>query len=121
MLTPGSPGNSGAGYDIIGPTGAFAYPSRPAKAGETVILFGVGFGPTNSPVPAGKAFSGSAPSTSNPTITIGNQPAIVSYSGIVSAGLFQFNVIIPASAGSGDQTLSASVGGASAAATLTLQ
>ena len=39
VMTPGLPGNSGAGYDVIGP-------SRPVKAGETMVLYGVGFGPT---------------------------------------------------------------------------
>jgi uncharacterized protein (TIGR03437 family) len=110
VLTPGSPGNSGGGYDIIGPVGAFAFPTRPAKAGETLILFGVGFGPTSPAVPPGQAFSGAAPSVTPPRITIGGVPATVSFGGIVLAGLFQFNVLVPG-AGSGDQTLQATIGG----------
>lgn len=111
VMTPGSPGNSGAGYDIIGPTGAFSFPSRPVKAGEILILFGVGFGPTNPPVPAGQLFSGAAPSVTQPQIFIGGMPATVLFAGIVEAGLFQFNIVVP-NAGSGDQLLTASVGGA---------
>jgi hypothetical protein len=39
----------GGSYDIIGPTGSsLGYPTVVAKAGDTVELFGVGFGPTNS-------------------------------------------------------------------------
>jgi uncharacterized protein (TIGR03437 family) len=110
VLTPGSPGNSGGGYDIIGPPGAFPFPTRPAKAGETLILYGVGFGPTSPTVPAGRAFSGVAPSVTLPQITIGGVPATVIFGGIVEAGLFQFNVTVP-SAGSGDQTLQSVVGG----------
>jgi len=108
--TPGGPGNSGAGYDLIGPSGAFAFSTRPVKAGETLLLYGVGFGPTNPAVSAGKVFSGAAPSVTLPQFTIGGVPAIVNFAGIVAAGLFQFNVIVP-SAGSGDQPLRATVGG----------
>jgi uncharacterized protein (TIGR03437 family) len=39
-----------------------------------------------------------------PQITIGGVPATVAFAGIVEAGLYQFNVVIP-NAGSGDQIL----------------
>jgi uncharacterized protein (TIGR03437 family) len=104
------PGNSGAGYDYIGPAGAFSFPSRPVAAGETLILFGVGFGPTNPTVKAGQAFSGAAPCVTLPQITIGGVTATVAFAGIVEAGLYQFNVVVP-NAGSGDQLLQASIGG----------
>jgi uncharacterized protein (TIGR03437 family) len=123
VLTPDGSGNAGGGaYDIIGPQGAFPYPTRPVKAGETVILFGVGFGPTNPTVPSGQIVANPAPSVSLPTITIGGVTAQVTYGGIVEAGLFQFNVVVP-SAGSGDQVLAATIGGVSAPAGvyLTLQ
>ena len=108
--TPGNPGNSGAGYDYIGPTGAFSFPTRPVKAGETLLLYGVGFGATTSPVAAGQVFSGAAPSVTLPLVTIGGVNATVGFAGIVEAGLFQFNVVVP-NAGSGDRLLQASVGG----------
>jgi uncharacterized protein (TIGR03437 family) len=110
VFTPGSVGNSGLGYDIIGPAGALPYTTRPVKAGETVTLYGVGFGPTNPSVAAGQAYSGSAPSVTLPVIKIGGITAQVNYGGIVEAGLFQFNVVVP-NAGSGDQLLVASIGG----------
>jgi uncharacterized protein (TIGR03437 family) len=104
--------STAAGYDAIGPSGAFAFPTRPVKAGETLTLFGVGFGPTNPAVPAGKGFSGAAPCTTLPQVTIGGVQATVSFAGIVGAGLYQLNVVVPA-AGSGDVALLATVGGAS--------
>ena len=110
VLTPGSSGNSGGGYDLIGPTGAFSFATRPVRAGETLILYGVGFGPTTPPVPAGHAFSGAAGSMVIPQIAIGGVPATVAFAGIVQAGLYQFNVVVPG-AGSGDQPLQATVGG----------
>jgi len=103
-------GNSGGGYDLIGPAGAFSFPSRPVKAGETVELYGVGFGPTNPTVLAGQLYSGAAPSPVFPQITVGGVQAQVVFSGIVEAGLFQINVVVP-NAGSGDQLLQATVGG----------
>ena len=111
-LTPGSPGNSGGGYDIIGPAGVFSFPTRPAHPGETLVLFGVGFGPTSPPVPAGKVFSGAAASTVLPTVTIGGANAVVTFAGIVQAGLFQINIQVP-SVSSGDQPLVATIGGMS--------
>jgi uncharacterized protein (TIGR03437 family) len=103
-------GNSGAGYDYIGPAGAFSFPSRPIKAGETILLYGVGFGPTTNSVSPGKLFSGAAPCTVFPTVTIGGVPATVTFAGIVQAGLYQLNVVVP-NAGSGDQLLQVSAGG----------
>lgn len=99
-----------AGYDLAGPAGRFAFSTRPVQAGETVELFGVGFGPTVTPVPAGAAFSGAAPTAGAVTITIGGVPATVSFSGITAAGLYQFNVVVPG-VGSGDQLIQASVAG----------
>jgi uncharacterized protein (TIGR03437 family) len=112
-IAPGTGnGNSGAGYDYIGPAGAFSFPSRPVNPGETVILFGVGFGPTTPAVPAGVVFSGAAPCVATPQITIGGVTAQVTFAGIIEAGLFQFNVVVPNVSG-GDQLLVATVGGVS--------
>jgi uncharacterized protein (TIGR03437 family) len=111
VATPGQPGNSGNGYDYIGPGGsALPFTSRPVKAGETVLLYGVGFGPTTQHVPAGAAFSGAAPVPVLPTVTIGGVSATVSFAGIVEAGLYQLNVVVP-NAGSGDKALLATIGG----------
>ena len=100
------------GYDLIGPTGGFSFATRPVKAGEILELYGVGFGPTTPEVPAGEVFPGPpAPAVTLPKVTIGGLPATVNFAGIVEAGLFQLNVVVP-NAGSGDQLLEASVGGA---------
>jgi uncharacterized protein (TIGR03437 family) len=119
VYTPGSPGNSGNGYDIIGPSGAFSFPTRPAVAGETVVLYGVGFGPTSPTVPAGQAYSGAAYAVTVPNISIGDIPATVTFAGIVQAGLYQFNVVVP-DAGSGDAILFVTVNGFSAQSKLYL-
>jgi uncharacterized protein (TIGR03437 family) len=56
------------GYDLVGPANTFSYATRPVKAGETLVLYGVGFGATSPPVPAGQLFSGSAPTASLVTV-----------------------------------------------------
>jgi uncharacterized protein (TIGR03437 family) len=109
--TPGGTGAYGGGtYDLAGPPGAFAFRTRPVKQGETLILYGVGFGPTNPPVPAGQAFSGAAPTVNPVSITIGGAKADVAFAGITAAGLYQFNITVPNVVG-GDLPLRASVGG----------
>ena len=111
ILTPSGTGAYGNGaYDIVGPVGAFPYPTRPVKAGETLILYGVGFGPTNPPVPAGVFFSGAAPAANQITMTIGGSSVPIGFAGISYSGQYQFNVVMPNTAG-GDRPIIATVGG----------
>lgn len=109
------------GYDIIGPTGHFPYATRPVQKGETVVLFGVGFGPTTPAVPAGQLPpAGGAPAVTLPQVTIGGTPAKVDFAGLVQAGLYQLNVEVPNNIGSGDQPLQAAAGGVLTPANLLL-
>jgi uncharacterized protein (TIGR03437 family) len=107
VFTPG-PGNSGLGFDYIGPSGAFSFPSRPVMPGEVVVLYGTGFGPTNPVVPAGQAYSGSgAPLGTLPTINIGSATGVtINFGGVVAPGLYQFNVVVP-TVNAGDNLLGA--------------
>lgn len=112
ILTPaGNGAYAGGTYDLVGPSGGFTYSTRPVKAGETLLLYGVGFGPTTPQVPAGQAYSGAAPTNSPVTITIGGVNAPVSFAGLAGAGLYQFNVTVPANTGKGDQPLQATING----------
>jgi len=55
----GAFGSGENSYDIIGPTGTTLGTRRGrSKRATTYRVFGVGFGPTNPPVPAGQVFSG---------------------------------------------------------------
>ncbi len=56
ILTPNGTGAYGGGsYDIDGPAGSsLGYPTRPVLAGESLVLYGVGFGPTSPVVPSGR-------------------------------------------------------------------
>jgi len=91
---------------LLGPATLYPGSSTPAKPGETVILYANGFGQTDSPVVRGlDTQSGNLLFV--PGITIGGTPANVGFSGLISPGLYQFNVTIPPSVQSGDMPLSA--------------
>lgn len=112
-------GTSGGGaYDIIGPTGnSLGYPTVAAKAGDSVELYAVGLGPVIQPVQAGPGFTAPAQpdnTTSQVTLTINGKTVIPTFAGQSSeAGLYQINLTIPASLGTGDVPLVATVGGVS--------
>lgn len=98
----------------VAPAGFFgaAQASRPAQPGETLLLFGTGFGPTTPAVPSGQIVDVAAP-LADPAqlhIRIGGVLANVQFAGIVAPGEYQFNVVIPALP-DGDQPVVADIGG----------
>jgi uncharacterized protein (TIGR03437 family) len=113
LRSDGSGAYGGGTYDIVGPTGtSLGYPTVAAKAGDTLELFGVGFGPTNPVVPAGQVYSGAAATTNSVQLLINSAPVLPAFSGLTSAGLYQLNVVqLPAGLGTGDVPLLAAVGG----------
>jgi uncharacterized protein (TIGR03437 family) len=113
LRTDGSGAYGGGTYDIIGPTGtSLGYKTVAAKAGDTVELYGVGFGPTNPVVPAGRAFTGSAPTTNSVQISVNGNNVPPAFAGLTSAGLYQINLVqIPVGLGTGDVPLRATVAG----------
>ena len=68
--------------------------SRGAKAGDTVLLFGTGFGPTVPPQPVGRMVA-AAPLAHGISVRIGGVPTRQTFAGLVGPGLYQFNVEIP--------------------------
>lgn len=104
----GAYGNGAYAYDLLGPSGYFSFKTRSAKVGDTVELFGVGFGPTNPGVAAGQAYNGAANSAYPVSVSIGGTPATIAFSGMTGGGLYQINVVVP-NVASGDQVVDASV------------
>jgi uncharacterized protein (TIGR03118 family) len=98
----------------VGPTSlGAAY--TPAAPGETIVIYGTGFGTTNPAIVNGQVVSGVPTLAATPTFTIGGANAAVVFAGLTpgSAGLYQFNVTVPASlTTAGDQSITASVSGA---------
>jgi uncharacterized protein (TIGR03437 family) len=112
LRSNGSGAYNGGAYDILGPTGtSLGYSTVAAKAGDSVVLFGVGFGPTSPPVSSGQIFSGSASTTNAVKLLINNVSVTPSFAGLSSAGLYQVNLTVPAGLGTGDVPLVATVGG----------
>ncbi len=69
---------------------------RLPRPGETLVIYGVGFGAVTPAIPAGTIATG-ASSIPGLSVRIGNQPATVSYGGLSPnfVGLYQFNVVVP--------------------------
>jgi uncharacterized protein (TIGR03437 family) len=67
-----------------------------AKPADVVSLFGNGFGPTNPVVAPGRVGTTEAPVSNPVTITIGGMAARTTFAGLSQAGLYQFNVTVPA-------------------------
>lgn len=81
----------------------------PAAPGETITMYGTGFGPVspNTPSLGGTVAVGTTSLTNPVSVTIGDVDAAVTYSGLVPGlvGVYQFNVVVPPNASSGDLTL----------------
>jgi uncharacterized protein (TIGR03437 family) len=83
---------------FILPAGAIpGVPSRPAKPGETIILYGVGFGGVTPSLTAGTLVSQQNALSAPIEIRFGNVPAKLSYDGLApgATGLYQFDVVVP--------------------------
>jgi uncharacterized protein (TIGR03437 family) len=91
----------------VGPPGLFgpAVTTRPAELGEIISIFGTGFGPTVPPTPTSEVVAQAAPLATTPTAHVGNAVAPVLFAGLVSSGLYQFNVQIPSVSATGDMAL----------------
>ena len=94
----------------IGPESLFPQLTTPGKRGETIVLFANGFGSATTPV-TNRSATQSGTLAQLPTITIGGTQVNVQFAGLISPGLFQFNLVIPDSAADGDNAISASHNG----------
>jgi uncharacterized protein (TIGR03437 family) len=95
---------------FIGPTTLYPGYTTPAQPGETAVLYANGFGTTNVPVTSGSSTQ-SGTLSPLPAITIGGVAATVKFAGLVAVGQYQFNVVVPSSLASGDQSITATYNG----------
>jgi uncharacterized protein (TIGR03437 family) len=103
------------------PTGAVSgLTSQPAKPGDTIILYGVGFGAVSPSTPSGQLVSGQNALTATLQISIGGVPATTSYAGLAPnyVGLYQFNVLVPTVAAGNAVPVTFKLGGVSGTQTL---
>jgi uncharacterized protein (TIGR03437 family) len=103
------------------PAGSIAgVASRPAKPGETIVIYGVGFGPVIPNIPAGQIVTQTNRLSMPLQILFGQTPAQSSYFGLAPnyVGLYQFNVVVPAVANNDLVPLTFSLGGVAGTQTL---
>lgn len=84
--------------------------SRPASPGETIVLFGTGVGTTSPTTSSAELVSQPSLLDAPAAIRIGGIVANTSFAGLVSSGLYQFNVTVPNNA-AGDQLVVIQIGG----------
>jgi uncharacterized protein (TIGR03437 family) len=80
------------------PTGTFSgVNSRPAKAGDIITIYGVGFGPASGAT-AGQIAPAGATLTAPAQFSIGGVAATTTFQGLSpgNVGLYQFNIVVPA-------------------------
>jgi uncharacterized protein (TIGR03437 family) len=85
----------------------------PAKAGDVLTAFGVGWGATSSSAAPGTIASAAATLTSPYSLTLGDETAVASYAGLSPgfAGLYQINFTVPSGLSAGNQALVLTVNG----------
>jgi uncharacterized protein (TIGR03437 family) len=84
----------------------------PAQAGETILIYGIGFGPVTPAIPAGTIAPSQNSLQFTPTFIFGQTQATLQYDGLAPGfvGLYQFNIKVP-NVGAADVPLNVSVGG----------
>ncbi len=113
--TAGNAAATHADGSLLGPPTLFPGLSTSAAPNEVIIVYGVGFGlPSTSLVNGSATQSGTLPS--NPVCQLGSNNVSISFAGLISPGLYQFNMTVPAAAKSGPNPLTCTYGGATTAA-----
>jgi uncharacterized protein (TIGR03437 family) len=103
------------------PGGVFALPenavpgvsSRPAMPGETIVLYGIGFGPVTGDFPAGTIVTGANSLTTPFHFLFGATAVTATYLGLAPmlTGLYQFDVVVPNVAANNAFPISFNLGG----------
>ena len=96
---------------LAGPTTLIAGATTPVMPGETIVLYGTGFGATSPAPPNNATLVAPLSLAALPTVTIGGTAATVTYGGLIEPGVFQLNVVVPVSLPAGDAAVVATVGG----------
>jgi uncharacterized protein (TIGR03437 family) len=119
------PGNYAAAthsdYSYAVKNGTFSVQTVPAKPGETIVLWGMGFGPTNPAAPVGVAvpYPPLYPASNTVSVTIGGVtvPEVTAVLAPGGAAEYQLAVQIPASLADGDYPIVGTVNGVSSPST----
>jgi uncharacterized protein (TIGR03437 family) len=114
------------GTFVLPPGAISGITSQRAQAGDTILLYGIGFGSVTGSItaslPPGQIVEQSNTLAEPFTISIGGVPATFTYDGLAPAfiGLYQFNVVVPQVAASDKVPVTFTLGGAAGTQTLYL-
>jgi uncharacterized protein (TIGR03437 family) len=102
-----------ANNSLLGPTTLIANQTTPAQPGETIVLYGTGFGATNPAITNGQIVTSAAQLVTKPVVTFNGIQGNVTFAGVTASGLDQINVTVPAGLPDGDATVVAQLPGVS--------
>lgn len=103
------------------PSGAIGgLSSRPAKAGDTLTFYGIGFGSVVPDIPAGRIVQQANALAATLQLQIGPSQATLTYQGLApnAVGLYQLNAVVPSVAPGDAVPVSFTLGGIKSAQTL---
>ena len=105
---------------VLPPNAIPGVASRRAKTGDTIILYGVGFGAVTPNISAGQIVQQSNTLAAPFQISLGTARATTSFSGLAPnvVGLYQFNVIVPTVVANDALPVTFTLGGAAGVQTL---
>jgi len=109
------------GVTYVLPPGAIAgLSSRRAQPGDTITLYGIGFGPVTPNTPAGQVVEQTNTLAGVLNVLFGQTQAAIGYDGLApnAVGLYQFNVVVPNVAASDTVPLTFTLGGVAGTQTL---
>ncbi len=90
------------------PTGAISgVTSTPAQPGDTIVLFGTGFGPVSTGIASGQIVTESNTLVNQVQFSIGGVAATTTYQGLEPgvAGVYQFDIVVPSGVPAGNAAL----------------
>ena len=103
------------GYAFVGNASLSSPPYyyQPAKPGQSITAYGLGFGPVTPANPSGVTTTASNTLVNPVTISFGTTLATVTYQGLTpgDVGLYQFNITVPSTLANGDYPINVTVGG----------
>jgi uncharacterized protein (TIGR03437 family) len=105
---------------IVGATTLYTGLSTPALPGETIVLFGNGFGATTPAPVDGTVISVALPCATTPTVMVGGVSEPAAYCALVGSGLYQVNVTIPAATAAGNASVTITFGAVTSTAATTI-
>jgi uncharacterized protein (TIGR03437 family) len=92
---------------------SFGLNSRPAKPGDLIIAYGIGFGDVTPAIGPGVIVQQSDALTNPVTFSFGSTPASLSYAGLAGGfvGLYEFYIAVPSGLTSGDYQINVAQNG----------